>query len=421
MGENTGFDIWCGLDVGKQAHHACALDVAGYKVFDKSLPQDQAKLEDLFRSLSEHGRVLMIVDQPNTIGALPIAVARSMGIQVAYLPGLAMRRAADLYPGNAKTDARDAFIIADAARTMPHTLRRVDAGEETLAELKILVGFDEDLTAEATRLANHIRGLLTQIHPALERVVGPRLTTKQSLAVIEQLGGPQGIAAASKSRLVRVITKAYPRGAQDFADAITQALAEQIVTVAGTAAAEQVLPKLAASLRATLDQRAELAVQVEKVVDAHSLAEVLTSMPGVGVRTAARILLDIGDASAFPSAGHLAAYAGLAPVTRRSGTSIRGEFPARSGNKHLKRALFLSAFAALKDPTSRAYYDRKRAQGKKHNAALICLSRSRCDVLFAMLKNREPYRPPPRHPHTCPSPLDEEHRDTPRTIRERRQ
>lgn len=405
MDEHTGYDIWCGLDVGKQDHHACALDAAGRKVFDKPLPQDQAKLEELFDRLQGHGLVLVIVDQPNTIGALPIAVARSMGIQVAYLPGLAMRRAADLYPGNAKTDARDAFVIADTARTMPQTLRRVDAGEETLAELKVLVGFDEDLAAEATRLSNRIRGLLTQIHPALERVVGPRLTTKQGLAVIEQLAGPQGMTSASRSKLLRVISKGYPRGAQDFADAISTALAQQTVVVAGTAAAEQVLPKLAASLRQVLDQRAELAIQVEKVVDAHPLAEVLTSMPGVGVRTAARILLDVGDASQFPTAGHLAAYAGFAPVTRRSGTSIRGEFPARSGNKHLKRALFLSAFAALKDPTSRAYYDRKRAQGKKHNAALICLSRRRCDVLFAMIKNREPYRAPALTPEPSPTPL----------------
>ncbi len=282
MSENTGFDIWCGLDVGKQDHHACALDAAGKRVFDKALPQDQKRLEELFTGLQSHGRVLVIVDQPNTIGALPIAVARSMGITVAYLPGLAMRRAADLYPGNAKTDANYAFVIADTARTMPHTLRRVDAGEENLAELKVLVGFDEDLAAEATRLSNRIRGLFTQIHPALERVVGPRLTTKQGLAVIEQLGGPQGMAAASKSKLLRVISKAYPRGAQAFAVAITTALAEQTVVVAGTAAAEQVLPKLAAALRQVLDQRAELAVQVEKVVDAHPLAEVLTSMPASG-------------------------------------------------------------------------------------------------------------------------------------------
>lgn len=78
--------------------------------------------------------------------------------------------------------------------------------------------------------------------------------------------------AASKSKLLRVITKANLRHAQNFADAITQAPSEQTVVVAGTAAAEQVLPKLAASLRQTWDQRCELAAQVEKVVDAHPLA-----------------------------------------------------------------------------------------------------------------------------------------------------
>lgn len=81
-------------------------------------------------------------------------------------------------------------------------------------------------------------------------------------------------------------------------------------------------------------------------------------------------------------------------MTHRSGTSIRGEHPARSGNRKLKRALFLSAFATLHDPASRTYYDRKRAEGKKHNAALICLARRRCDVLFAMLKTKTPYRSP---------------------------
>ena len=73
--------------------------------------------------LSGHGRVLVIVDQPASIGALAIAVARSLGIDVANLPDLAMRRIADLHPGEAKTDARDAYVITDAARTMPHTLR----------------------------------------------------------------------------------------------------------------------------------------------------------------------------------------------------------------------------------------------------------------------------------------------------------
>lgn len=131
------------------------------------------------------------------------------------------------------------------------------------------------------------------------------------------------------------------------------------------------------------------------MLDAHPLSQVLTSMPGVGVRTAARILLEVGDGSSFPTSGHLAAYAGLAPVTRRSSTSIRGEHSPKGCNKQLKRAFFLSAFAALSDTLSRAYYGRKRAEGKKHNAALTCLARRRVDVLHAMLRTRTEYQHKP--------------------------
>jgi len=389
----TEYTVFCGLDVGKEAHHACALDPDGRRLFDAPLPQDEGRLRDLFDRLAQRGPVLVVVDQPNTIGALPIAVARAMGLDVAYLPGLAMRRIADLHPGTAKTDARDAYVIADAARVMPHTLRRVDVGEEALTELNVLVGFDDDLAAEATRLVNRLRGLLTQVHPALERVLGPRIHTKAVMALLSRYGGPTGLRKAGRGRLLATARKANPRGAADLVDHLLAALDEQTVVVPGTSAAETVVPRLAASLRDTLDQRAVIAAQVERVLDAHPLAAVLTSMPGVGVRTAARILLEVGDASSFPTAGHLAAYAGLAPVTRRSGISIRGEHPPRSGNKQLKRVLFLSAFAALRaDPVSRAYYDRKRGEGKRHNAALICLARRRTDVLYAMIKTKTNYQ-----------------------------
>jgi transposase len=93
---------------------------------------------------------------------------------------------------------------------------------------------------------------------------------------------------------------------------------------------------------------------------------VLMSLPGVGIRTAARLLTEVVCRD-FHSAAHLAAYSGLSPVTRRSGSSIRGEHPSRRGNKVLKRALFLSAFAAVRDPVSRAYYERKVSQGKRPN------------------------------------------------------
>ena len=385
------FDVFVGLDVGKEHHHATALNTAGKRVHDKALPQDESALREVFDKLAGYGSVLVIVDQPATIGALPVTVARALGIEVAYLPGLAMRRIADLHPGNAKTDARDAYIIAEAGRSMPHALRRVGGDDDLIADLAVIVGFDDDLAGEVTRVSNRIRGLLTQIHPALERAIGGDIGHPAVLALLTKFGGPTGLAAAGKRRLTTTAKPLAPRMHERLVQAIVKALTEQSVTVPGTRAAELVLPQLAAQLQGLLAQRAEAAKQVEEALDAHPLSQLLMSMPGVGIRTTARLLLDIGDGSAFPTAGHLAAYAGLAPVTRRSGTSIRGEHPSRGGNKHLKRALFLSAFAALHDPDSRAYYDRKRAAGKKHNAALICLARRRVDVLHAMLRNGTHY------------------------------
>jgi hypothetical protein len=194
----SGFGVFLGLDVGKDAHHAVGLDPTGKRLHDAPLPNSEPKLRTLFDKLATHGPLLVVVDQPATIGALPVAIARAAGHQVAYLPGLAMRRIADLYPGRAKTDARDAFIIADAARSLPHTLRPVDVGDDTLAELDVLVGFDDDLAGEATRIGNRIRGLLTGIHPALERAIGPRISHPAVLEILSRCGGPTGIRAAGR-------------------------------------------------------------------------------------------------------------------------------------------------------------------------------------------------------------------------------
>ncbi len=298
-----------------------------------------------------------------------------------------MRRIADLHAGEAKTDARDAAIIAEAARTLPHALRTLKLADEQIAELSMLCGFDDELAAQTTQASNRIRGLLTQIHPALERVLGPRLDHPAVLDLLQRYPSPEKLASLGEKKLAAQLCKLAPRLGKRLAADIAQALAEQTVVVPGTNAAAVVLPRLALQLITLSKQRDEVALEVEQRVLAHPLYPVLTSMPGVGVRTAARLLTEVA------SAAHLAAYAGLAPVTRRSCSSIRGEHPSRRGNKALKRALFLSAFAALRDPISRAYYTRKMSQGKRHNQALIALARRRCDVLFAMMRDGTFYTP----------------------------
>ncbi|MBO8190101.1 IS110 family transposase [Streptomyces sp. DW4-2] len=386
--------VFLGLDVGKTAHHGHGLSPTGKKVFDKQLPNSEPKLRGVFDKLrTKFGTVLVIVDQPASIGALPLAVARDAGCQVAYLPGLAMRRIADLYPGEAKTDAKDAAVIADAARTMPHTLRTLDPGDETTAELTLLVGFDQDLAAEATRTSNRIRGMLTQFHPSLERVLGPRLDHHAVTWLLERYGSPAALRKAGRRRLVEVVRPKAPRMAERLINDVFDALDEQTVVVPGTGTLDVIVPSLAKSLAAVHEQRRALETQIEALLEAHPLCEVLTSMPGIGVRTAAVLLVTIGDGSSFPTAAHLASYAGLAPATKSSGTSIHGEHAPRTGNRQLKRAMFLSAFAALHDPDSRDYYDRCRARGKTHTQALLRLARHRISVLFAMLRDGTFYEP----------------------------
>lgn len=316
--------VFIGVDVGKDTHHAVAVNRSGKRLFDKALPNDENKLRSLISDLKQHGQILLVVDQPATIGALPVAVARSEGVLVGYLPGLSMRRIADLHAGEAKTDARDAAIIAEVG-----------------CELSMICGFDDDLAAQATQASNRIRGLLTQIHPALERVLGPWLDHSAVLDLLQRYPSPEKLASQGEKRLASQLCKLAPRLGKRLAADITQALAEQTVVVPGTNAAVVVLPRLALQLITLRKQRDEVAMEVEQRVLTHPLYPVLTSMPGVGVRTAARLLTEVA-CRAFASTAHLAAYAGLAPVTRRSGSSIRGERPSRRGNKTLKRALFLS-------------------------------------------------------------------------------
>ncbi|MDN3056149.1 IS110 family transposase [Streptomyces sp. SRF1] len=390
--DNVG--VFLGLDVGKSAHYGHGLTPAGKKVFDKQLPNSEPKLRAVFDKLTaKFGTVLVIVDQPASIGALPLTVARDAGCKVAYLPGLAMRRIADLYPGEAKTDAKDAAVIADAARTMPHTLRSLQLTDEITAELTVLAGFDQDLAAEATRTSNRIRGLLTQFHPSLERVLGPRLDHPAVTWLLERYGSPAALRKAGRRRLVEVIRPRAPRMAQRLIDEVFTALDEQTVTVPGTSTLDVVIPSLARSLAAVHEQRRALETQIGKLLEAHPLSPVLTSIPGVAVRTAATLLVTVGDGSSFPTAAHLASYAGLAPVTKSSGTSIHGEHAPRGGNRQLKRAMFLSAFAALHDPVSRSYYDRCQARGKTHTQALLRLARHRISVLLAMLRDGTFYEP----------------------------
>ena len=388
-------EVFVGIDVGKTHHWATALTKGGKKVFDKALPNDEARLRALYEKLAAHGHLLVVVDQPATIGALAVAVARDMGITVGYLPGLSMRRIADLTPGSAKTDAKDAAVIAGAARTMPHTLRAISTSDEDAAALSMLTGFDLDLARQVNQTANRIRGLYTQIHPALEAILGPRLKHDAVLEVIAAWPTPTALRKAGRARIDAKLKKHGARRHAAWAGKIVSALGRQTVTVTGTEAAGTVLPHLARQLIALHSQRADVAARVETLVRAHPHAR--------GPDHPCRVSGSRPQPSSWPRpwarpstpAPSRPPTSGPAPVTRRSGSSIRGERVCRTGNKRLKHAMFLSAFASLRDPVSRTYYQRKRDQGKRHNQALLALAHRRILTLHAMIRDGALYDPQP--------------------------
>lgn len=129
----------------------------------------------MLKSLPKHGRLLFVVGQPATIGALPVTVGQAEGLEVGYPPGLAMRRIADLHLGEAKNRrARCPEHSFDGPHHAPYAALRGDHDKQ-IAELSMPCGFRDDLTKEGTASSHRLQGRLTHIHPALERVIGQHL------------------------------------------------------------------------------------------------------------------------------------------------------------------------------------------------------------------------------------------------------
>ena len=166
----------------------------------------------------------------------------------------------------------------------------------------------------------------------------------------------------------------------------------QRVVVPGESVAADLVRELAAEAWAARERLAQLDRELEELLARHPDAAIVRSLPGMGTVLTAEFIAETGDLSRFRSADALASAAGLAPVLRQSG-KMRFRRRASGGNKALKRVFYQSAFASLQAPDSKAFYERKRREGKRHHQAVIALARRRIGVLWAMLRDRRPFEP----------------------------
>ena len=384
---------WAGVDAGKGFHWVVVLDAEGGTLLSRKVDNSEADFSALIGEALAFGRELVwAIDQPGGSAALPLALLWERGQRVVYLPGLAVDRARDAYRGESKTDRIDARIIADPAR-MRRDLAALEPDDALLAELRLLLAHRQDLVSEKTRAITRLRSVLLALFPGLERTLD--LTTQGALTLVRRYQTPGAVRRSGRNRIEAYLKARGVRGASRLADAAVAAAKAQSVALPAEEVASGIVVELAEKVLALKERVGALDEELERRFASHPSAEVLASFPGMGPLLGAEFLVAVGDTSAFAGSGHLAAYAGLAPASRDSGRRTGNNRRMRGGNKALKRVFYLSAFARLSSPASRAFYDRKRGEGKKHHQAVIALARRRVNVLWAMLRDGRRFEPPP--------------------------
>jgi transposase len=269
----------------------------------------------------------------------------------------------------------------------------VEPAGENDAQLRLLVGRRRELVGDQTRRINRLRDLLASIHPGLERALDA--TNKADLALLGRYVTPTEIRRAGRRRIseyLRQVGGLRTKSIDTLVDAALAAAQQQRITVPGEAVAADLIRDLADEALTCRSKLAELDKRIIEVLENHPDAALIQTLPGMGATLTAEFLAAAGGITRFPTGDQLASAAGLAPALRQSG-KVHYLRRATSGDRALKRVFYQSAFCALqRDPTSRAFYDRKRAEGKRHHQALIALARRRINVLHAILRTRQPYR-----------------------------
>lgn len=385
--------VFLGIDVGKSTHYGVAIDASGAVLRQWRISNDEPSLQRAV-SWAKQRNAAVIVDQLGGLATLLLRLCWDHAVPTAYLHGTAMAHARDFYAGEGKSDPKDAFVLADVARAHPTRVAWLNRTPEAHAELALLCSFDEDLTADIARLTNRLRMLLATYSPDLERAFGERVSSQASLGLLQRYPSREALLRAGLERVAAVLHELGAMEAAVFAQHLLTAARAQTVTLSGAARAEQLVGELAQQLSQALRRREALEKDISALFFGRPEATILVSLPGIRTRLGARILNEIGDVRRFRTAAHLASYAGLGPASWRSGTSLRHDAVRHFGNQRLKNALFQAAFASLPHKPSRAYYDRKRQEGKSHRQATLCLARRRLDVLYAMLTRGVPYQSP---------------------------
>lgn len=383
-----------------EAHHDIEIqDDTGRRLARRRLPEGLAGMAALHALIAEHlpgdagpDQVVVGIETDRGMWVQTLVAA---GYQVFAINPFAASRYRDRHAtSGAKSDPGDAKMLADLVRTDRHNHRPI-AGDSELAEaVKVLARSHQNLIWTRQRQANALRSTLREFYPAALDAFDD-LAGRDALAVLTKAPTP---ALGRKLRTTQITAVLRAAGRQrnlpGRAEEITAALrSEQL------AAPPLVTDAFGHSVRALVAVISELVRQIDRLeaqlassFEQHPDAEILRSLPGLGLVLAARVLAEFGDdPHRYADAKGRKNYAGTAPITRASGTR-RVVLARHARNRRLADACYQWAFSALGcSPGARAHYDAHRAKGDTHHQALRALGNRLVGILHGCLRHRTSY------------------------------
>jgi transposase len=389
--------IFVGIDWSETHHDVCVLDVEGAVLAKARIPEGVEGLAKLHEVLSVHaeeaGEVVVGIelDRGLLVGALVAA-----GYAVHAINPLSVDRYRDRHrTSGAKSDPGDARVLADLVRTDRHLHREV-AGDTELAEaVKVLARAHQSLIWSRQRQLNQLRNALREFYPAALQAFGTDLASADAVAVLSVAPTPAEGRSLSTSRIAAALRRGgrRRRGTERAQEIQTALRSPQLE------APELVARAYGDVVGSTVRVLAEMTAQIEVLTreleasfEGHPDAEILSSLPGLGVLLGARVLAEFGDDPdryADPKARKN--YAGTSPITKASGRS-RVTLARFARNRRLADALEMWAFCSLSSsPGARRYYDAHRAKGHTHRRALRSLANRWVGILHGCLRHRERY------------------------------
>lgn len=370
--------VWAGIDAGKAHHWAAVVDETGATLRSKKIHNDEsAILTALGEILALDDEAHWAVDISGTASALLLALLAAHGQQAVYVPGRTVNRMSGAYRGEAKTDARDAYVIAETARHS-NDFTAIDVPAQLAADLALLTAHRSDLVADRVRLINRLRDVLTGVFPALERAFDYS-AHKGALVLLTGCQTPAAVRRRGRARLTAWLANRSVRGADTVATTALEAAQAQQTARPGEDVAAQIVADLAAQILALDDRLNRIDKQIRETFRSHPQAEIIESLPAMGPILGAEFVVAAGDTSAYADAGHLASAAGLVPVPRDSGRRTGNLHRPKRYSRRLRRVFYLSAQTSIirggpnrgSKPTWTSTYYRNRDKGGQAGAVSI--------------------------------------------------